>query len=386
MNDISSPLVAFHLTGERQNTDLGDAREMNLQPALFSAYQNLSKLRYDYPLVLINDASGGNIVKSLKDITNGLLQEIAPHGVAGEKLRQQVLSLEQEIRELVAGGRKDSLLKLWDAAQRKVISRTDKAARKALRNNLLQARNSLGCDGALVDCDAEFPARFMTHVWAASQQAKEGQLRAKVEELAQKLSNILQVDFMHSKKARNAENLKRSMGSANQTMFDFQTMSHIVKMAPAGSSLPGKRRKRISAALSVLKSQKFVMQTNKPRREVRQKAVLRFVFNSCDQALTAFQDRMRDMVEFVKAISIAELENDNRYNESKHDSFFNRFDEKLLGSEDLALFPSYLICLSDGIKSAAEQAALFDILSSGLPFKILVQSNDILDQDKSHLV
>lgn len=353
---------------------------MNLQPALFGAYRNLSKLRYDYPLVLIDDASGGDFVKSLKDITDGLLQEIAPHGIAGEKLRQQVLSLEQEIRELVAGGRKGSLLKLWNAAQRKVISRTDKAARKALRNNLLRARNSLGCDGALVDCDAEFPARFMTHVWAVSQQAKKGRLRARVEELAQKLSNILRVDFMHSEEARGAENLKRSMGSADQTMFDFQTMSRILRTVPAGGPLPGKRRKRINAALSVLKSHKFVMQTNKPGREVRQKAALKFVFDNCDQALTAFQDRMRDMVELVNAISIAELEIDNHYNESKHDPFFDRFDEKLLRSEDLALFPSYLICLSDGIKSAAEQTAFFEILSSGLPFKFLVQCNDILEE------
>lgn len=206
---------------------------MNLQPALFGAYRSLSKLRYDYPLVLINDASGGEIVKSLKDITDGVLREIAPHGPDGEQLRRQVLSLEQEIRELVAGGRKGSLLKLWDTARRKVISRTDKTARKTLRENLLRARNALGCDGALVDCDTKFPARFMTHVWAASQQAKEDQLRAKVEDLAQELSNILQVEFMHSTEAQNAENLKRSMGSADQTMFDFQTMSRIVEIGRA---------------------------------------------------------------------------------------------------------------------------------------------------------
>ena len=85
------------------------------------------------------------------------------------------------------------------------------------------------------------------------------------------------------------------------------------------------------------------------------------------------------MVELVKAISIAELEISNRYDEPKHNPFFDRFDENLLGPEDLAMFPSYLVCLGDGVDTVSAQASVLEVLCSGLPIKIVAQSNDILE-------
>jgi ferredoxin len=45
----------------------------------------------------------------------------------------------------------------------------------------------------------------------------------------------------------------------------------------------------------------------------------------------------------------------------------------------VALFPSYLICMRGGGLDIRERARLTEILSSGLPIKVLVQSDDILE-------
>ena len=84
------------------------------------------------------------------------------------------------------------------------------------------------------------------------------------------------------------------------------------------------------------------------------------------------------MVELIKAIAVAELEIENRYKDAIHGAAFSRFDESSLGPEDLSPFPSYLVCQRERVCDAAGTAALVEALSSGLPVKILVQSDDIL--------
>ena len=79
------------------------------------------------------------------------------------------------------------------------------------------------------------------------------------------------------------------------------------------------------------------------------------------------------MVEFVKAMSIAELEADGRYVSSQHDAFFESFDEDSLSRDDLARFPDYLVCV-DG----DESGAAIELLSSGLPVKVLVETEELL--------
>ena len=391
MSQRPSPLAAFHLIGERPRGEPGKAARAGLRPAAFGAYRDLSKIRYDCPLVLLSSVPDGeseenngagdgrDFVKSLSDISDEILQEIAPRGIAGEQIRRQVLGLEQEIRSLVAAGRKGSLSRLWDVARRNMMSGADKDTRKALGANLEKARGALRYDGETLECDQHLPLRLVRRAWAVSQHLKERRLGARIEQLAQKLSDILQVDFLHSDKARGARHLERSVGSADQKVFDFKAMSDILSSAPIGGPLPENRQRRIRAAISALESQRFASTTNGIGRKRRDKAAFAFAFDSCGEALNAFRDRLGDMTGLIKAIAIAELEIANRYDEPRHDAFFRRFDETSLGPEDLAMFPSYLVCLAGGVGSAAEQAALFEVLCAGLPIKIVAQSDDILE-------
>jgi ferredoxin len=184
---------------------------------------------------------------------------------------------------------------------------------------------------------------------------------------------------MHSGKARNAKQLKGSVGTADQTVFDFKAMSHILKTAPVGGPLPKSRKRRIRDAISVLESQQFVVAKGDKSEDHSFQDGFNFAFEDCGEAVIAFRERLPHMAAMVKAISIGELELGNRYDESKHNLFFERFDENLLAPQDMAMFPSYLVYLDCENNSTSDGATILEVLCSALPIKIVAQGNKILE-------
>ena len=79
-------------------------------------YRDLTRLRYDYPVVLVEGDAGRDYVRSLSSVVGGLIAELAPRGIEGERLRKQLLRLERELRVLVADGADGTLTELWPEA------------------------------------------------------------------------------------------------------------------------------------------------------------------------------------------------------------------------------------------------------------------------------
>ena len=378
--DLLEP-AAFPPAANRPGCGPDDAGKPALRPALLAGYGELFRLRYDYPLVLVEGDAGTGLVRTLSGIVDGILQEIAPRGIEGERLRKQVLGLERELRALASGGARGSLLRLWDLAERHLLSAAaDDGARKSLGESLGCARRALRVDGEVIDCDEAAPGKVITHLWTAVEADKARNFLERIDRLILQLSGILQADFMKSDQARAPDYLKRSVGTAFEAAFDFEAMSRILGTTAPGGSLPGARRRRIDAALSVLRAQRFVAPGRARDQEGSGGGAYGFVFDSCTRASSALRERLPEAVELLKAMAIAELEIENRYRESTHDAFFERFDEAALAPDDLAPLPSYLVCLRDGGCDAAEKAALIEALSSGLAMKVLVQSDDILGE------
>lgn len=361
----------------------GRAGEPSLTPALLNRYRDLTSLRYDFPVILTGPETEAGRLRSLTGIIDGILQDMAPRGIAGERLRKQVLRLEREIRTLASRGSQGSLAQLWDLAQNHLLSDAEEgAARQSLGDSLNRARRALRFDGEVVDCGAETPRKLLIHLWRAVEAKKAQKFLARLDRLTLRLSDILKADFMKSEAGHAPDFLQRSVGTTFEAVFDFEAMSDILGSASPGKLLPESRRQRIRAALSILQSQRFLASTRAGDEETEDGGppVHDFVFGSCAGALSAFRDRLSEMVELIKAAAIAELEIENHYKDSIHGPAFSRFDENFLVPEDLTPFPSYLVCLGDGDCDAAERAALVEVLSSGLPIKILVQSDDILEQ------
>jgi hypothetical protein len=363
--------VAFYLTGKNPGASLDAVDGLKLRPALFAGYRDLTRLRYDFPLVLL-DGPNAPFVQSLSGLFDGILHQIAG-GDDGERVTKHVLRLEQEIRALVAAGENGALSALWVTAAGRLAG-TD----KLLKDSLSRARAALTTDGEVVDCGAALPARLLTHAWSKIQQQKASKFQEHIGQLVLKLSNILKADFVRSEAGQKAQSLKAAVGGTYDDAFDFDVMSRLLGKGSPKNTLPESRRRRIEWGISVLESQKFFPLLNGAKKRGEASKAHSFVFENCTEVLAAIRKRQPEMVELAKAVAIAEFETDNKYVEARHDLFFEEFGENGLDPKDLARFPDYLVCLNTDSMQAAENDRLIEILSSGLPVKILVQSDDIL--------
>lgn len=362
--------IAFHLTGNRAGTHLDSIAEPRLVPALLAEYQDLCSLRYDFPLVLLDKPAGGHCVEPMSGLIDDILEQSAT-GAEADRIRQHVLRLEAGIRTRVANGVQGSFSELWDIVAAALSDRDELVA-----DSLSRARLALCIDGAVLDCDVDLPYRLISRAWGISLDQRAAQFNEIVARLIQRLTDILKADFQGSREGRTAENLRASFGNGPMDAFDFEAMSRILGGSAATTQLPGSRRQRLEELLSVLHSQRFYATPSSACD------VYAFTFEDCASALEAYRKRLPRAVELARAIAIGELEVTGEYDEARHELLFESFGSNGLDAEYQAMFPDYLVRLAAGGMRAQEQELLFEILSADLPFKVLVQTDDVLEESE----
>lgn len=355
--------VTFHVTGLTVGADLEPVQAGDVRPALLARYRDLTPLRYDFPLVLIDGVPAASCVQPLSAVIDGVLHEVA-QGDAAERVTRHVLRLEREIRALTARGETGTLDELWRRAADRL---TAPPADAAVADSLARARAVLPVDGVVTDCDTGLPARLVHHAWLAVQAAKASRLENHVDGLRRKLADILRADVARSAAGRSPASLRQAVGTRLENRFDFDALSRVLTRAAPATTLPDARRRRIESLLVRLQAQPFY-----PPRA--------FLFTSCTAALAAWRRQLPEIVAFAKAIAMAELESEGEYQQARHDAFFDAFSADTLEEQDLALFPDVLVSVDRTTMGPAEQSALMEILSSSLPMKVLVRCDDVLDE------
>jgi len=367
--------VAFFLTGRQPAEHLDAVDGLGLRPALFAGYRKLTELRYDFPLVLVDGRADGLFAQPLCGLIDSALASVT-RGSDGARISKHVLRLEQEIRTLVAGGAFGSLSALWD----KAASQCAKGADPSFEDSVRRTRAAIKVNGTLADCDAALPQRLLRHAWTAVQKQKIEKFRKNIDRLVLKLSDILKADYERSDAGRSAKHLQATVGSGFDDAFDFDAMSRILSKALPKSVFPESRRKRIGKLLDTLNAQQFIPCPVPSTGKTGAAQPFHFLFESCSEALAALRARSPKQIELAKAIAIAELEIDGLYSESRHDALFEQFGANGLDPQDLTAFPDYLVCVNAEKMQALEHAQLMEILSSGLPIKVLLQIDDILEE------
>jgi hypothetical protein len=362
--------LVFHLTGHCQGPGLIPLAGAGLRPAVLCAYRDLPAVRHDFP-VLLASPDGPELAHTLSSLVDGLLQDAAPRAVDRERLRRHALQLETQIRHDMDAGIQGTLGSLWDAA---ALRLGGAGGGETLERVLTHAGGALRADGELLGCVPGMPARLIAHAWQAAYRAKARAFRNDLARLLVKLTDILRAAHIHSQDGRQPQALKASLGGAYRDAFDFDALSRIIGKALPHDELPARRRQRLMRTLATLQQQRFFPASD---ADEDADAAYSFVFDNCAAAAKAYAERLAGLTDLVKAMSIAELEIQGRYAESEHDVVFEAFDEHMLSADDLARFPAYLVCLPPERNDAPENAKLMDMLSAGLPLKVLVQTYDL---------
>jgi hypothetical protein len=367
--------IAFHLAGRKPGTETESAAGADARPALLARHRDLTALRYDFPLVLLRDAGDKGYVQCLSGIVDNVVHGLVKDD-SGDRLTQHLLRLEREIRAQLAAGATGSLSALWDAAAGRLTAQGD----ALLKDSLKRARRALKVEGELVDCDQSMPQRLLKRAWDRVQDRKTHKLSDDLRRLTIGLSNILQADAARSEAGRSAAGLKASIGGGHAEVFDFVVLSRVLAKTSAQGGLTAGRRRRIESLLSVLKSQRFLLVPDDGQEHAAQDRCYAFAFSSCAEALAAYRERLPKALELARSIAVAELEVEGEYREDAHDALFKDFGDGNLGEEELSHFPDYLVCVPADKLQAAETDKLMEMLSAGLPVKILVQTDDLLEE------
>jgi hypothetical protein len=354
--------LTFCLSGSQgapafASIDVADAR-----PALLARHQDLAALRYDFPVVLFEDGS----VRALSGVVDGLLEQMAS-GDDATRVSWHLLRLERGIRALAAQGVAGTLAELWDLAAAPLLAA---ATDDTLSESLSSARRGLTIAGRVVDCDQPLPRRLIRHLWQAAHDARARRFRRDLDVLVHKLSDILGADHATSAEGRSADRLRASVGSLDEATFDFQALSQMLRHVTPAPTLPARRRQRIERVLTTLRDQRFYSPSGDDYG---------FVFESCQRAVEAYWARRGQMRDIVIAMQIARLEIDGTYHEATHDALFEAAGAAGLDEPESAVFPDYLVTIESDQLDPVEQTALMEGLAAGLPLKVLVQTNDILD-------
>lgn len=358
--------VAFYLTGARAEGALHAID--GLRPALLAPYRDLTRLRYDFPVVLLRRLADTPFA-TLSSIIDRTLERLAPSDADRERVRKLLLRHECAIRTLVANGTTGTLGNLWNLAVQSACDDQDAA------EILAKARGALDCDGQVLDCDSAMPVRLFIRAWRFAQERKARAVRAELDRLILKLSDILRAELAASDAARAPRHLKASVGTAFESAFDFERMSAILTAALPGTGLSATRRRRIETVLRALESQRFFGGESDSHEHGHEPYA--FVYTSSTDVEEAYRERMPKLVELAKAMAIAAMEVEGAYNEAQHDAVFDAFGANGLANEELAQFPDYLLWMyAPGTEDFGELTAL---LGRNMPVKVLVQFDDLLE-------
>ncbi|MDR0379877.1 MAG: hypothetical protein LBI62_08065, partial [Candidatus Accumulibacter sp.] len=360
--------VAFFLSGKVNTPNLEVIDRRELCPAPFAAYRDLSRLRYDFPLILIAGSLDDPCVESLSGLVDGILGRIARGGDA-DRIRKHVLRLERHIRALAAAGRGGRLSALWDEAA-KELGKDD----ESIAESLALARANLKVDGEVVDCGGAMPYKLIQHVWALTRARRARRFGEIVKRLVIRLSEILQADFANSSAGRSAANLERTFGSGPLDQFDFEKMSALLCRSTPKENISPSRRRRIEKLLETLGTQQFFPSPHSTGTPFE------FAFESCGEAIAAYRERLPKAIALAKAVAIGELEVRGEYDEARHDRLFESFGENGLDPHEMDFFPDYLVCINAERLPGGELGALTEIMSLNLPVKVLVQTDDVIEE------
>ena len=358
--------ISFHLTG-RHGGDGFELVTANHRPALLARYADLAALRYDFPLILNNEGAADRAVLSLSRLVDDVVERLSDDP-GRDRIARHGYRLEREIRHFIAEKRTGDFASIW----------AECTARLAVEDETIQISSDLlwaefFASGDVIDVDKVLPARVISHIWNAVQKQKARAFREKTERLLYKLQRILEAEFEGSQAGRSPERLKASVGASFSKAFDFDALSTFVNESKQAVSLSGERRSRLKRLIEVFENQHFFpLGPDAP-------AAYGFEFDNCDEAVRAYSSRLAEAAELLKTIAIAELETNGEYREAVHDAIFEGFGGNGLDADELAKLPDYLITVNTATLDPEERAQLAEILSTGLPFKVLVETDDILE-------
>ncbi len=380
-------LRRFHLTcqvpGGTDDTIAG-----NYLPALLGPLRQAEEVSHDYPLFLYPEEHGPEKVvcspvgKLLRDAVDGIAESGGETSLLEKNLKQVDRSLRHllaaETRPLAAAGVLERLkenlsreLKLKDEEEKQFHDEFD-----ALTKVIPQ-------DGSFLGFSSQAPIHlFLTSVRAARHGRREV-LRNEVSDLMKKVRDLLEIEKSKDPKAREAEGLRDAVGGTTDELIDAEAMSMVIGKHRGSGVMDHARRERIQAIEESFSA--FLESAGEtPIRIVHDGSLESSLIGDvpdaqlvedpdpCGGALRECEESAGRKLGLFRAIRVATLEVENKYDPAYHDSWFERFDSDAFSNDEMAHLP--MVAAIDSADRIAREGMLSfsRLLRSPFPAHLLV--------------
>ena len=383
--DILRTLRHFHL-GNPGVRDQLESLDQGFLPALLDAYRDTSRLRYDYPLFLnppgLDD--GEELVKPIGRFLADLAELVAPGESAGLMLKDNLLRLEQALRDALSEQQVPVPARPLLQEQAGLMLnrlRLDEVSHNKLNADLQLLIESVPEGGRLLAYGKHPAIHLLIHVIRNELIPRHGRFRDELDECIRGLRMLLDVEREKSQEAIRPEALKESVGRSADR-FDATALSSIMDHSRGSIGMSDLRKERVEKALSILESYdqesvlvRFVHQPGLDQGVLGDIPGFEAVAaeEPCVRAKELFDQEAARLAELFAAVRIARLEIDGLYDTAVHDPWFANFDWEAFSHDELLLVPA-VIALESALRVAGKAMPEFSrLLNSGRPVQVLVR-------------
>ncbi len=371
LDEIKHDHLKFHLTGHSEHTP--DANVKDLRPALSAPFTNFEYIRHDFPLLI--KTSSDNCIEPLKDYLDNLVEQSGLNTDEQRNLKLLLLKLELILKKESANHSALVFKQAWDLAVKNFwqSSNSHKQKTDSLKTLISGFSDQINDHSELISYSKGAELTLFKAARLKQWQKKMAPFFGELEDLVEHLKNILKVSKKTSGESYTPDALQNTMGQPGSDELDFNSFSEIVTQSFAKESLPANRIERIKSVITILNRWFKIISS----MEQSEKFLDRLVADSTTKALKIYKSQKEDLIEFFKAIRIAKLEIEHRYEEEKHDPFFEDFSSLYLSEEDWSHFPPIILYFKAREIKSADKADLIDVLASKMPIKVLVTVDDL---------
>ncbi len=370
----------FHFRGQGEDKLSGEA----YIPDLLAPYWFAKNLRYHYPLVLITPASLDDYQPpiSLADYLKKLVEEKFPQPDSASILRDNLLRLEKYASsEGPEFGELPEILRSAANSVVKELNLPDQSA-ETFRNDLETIVKAIPPKTHLLKYGPHALGQLIKSTLKNTLHYKRIALREKINSLLPKVRELLRLDQLKSQNGSRPEALESASSPAEMAQFDFSKLSSVLKNKKTTTTFSPERKQQLLTIIGVLEDFAENIFTYKPVITAFPGAKERWKFpkhwkveeseKPIERALEIAREYAEKWTELFKAIRIAELELESKYDPSVHDLWFENFTWKNLSDAELQLFPPLLIIERSERILARQMPQFSQLMSSGLPVRLLV--------------
>ena len=353
-------------------------------PALLSPFRDVSKIRYDYPLILFSRHSQyrDQHAEPLSSFLKEHIDSFAPSDNSARILKDNLGWLEVAIRNEIDGlegpQQLQPLIEQASRALQQHLALSEENA-ASLQSDLTQMSEGIHAKDQLLPYDRYTTIHLMIHLVHGRFHARWDTFEEELKTLSRQLNQLLDVE--RHKQGDDAETLERSIGS-NASHFNTDILSTLMPQQSATVQMPEERRKRIEQAAAILEEfepnpiqVRFIHSGDFTGPWDKHPEHFETIVDSdpCSKAAALFDTQAEALATLFAACRIARLEVDNHYDAVVHDPWFENFGWEAFSEEELLLVPA-TVALESSLRLAGEGMSAFSkLLNSGRPIQILTR-------------